>query len=369
MRNRSGVLATVIRGPVRRPLPHLMALSSPGSPTLTASSSFDMLSSISHSLSTLSSVSRPASDGHETSSDDEIVWDISETSSLTESSLSFGSDDDFIVLSRPRSPSSLGSSPTTHSPPEDYETTYRTVVEELSTIDFNIPPPIAKPPPAPRQTRSKAKATHPKAKSTSATTPKKVKKKQKQKTAAPSTTTASNGRTAYPSPAPSPNILTLPPRTTPKPSSKPKDSQPAKAKKNLQNTKKVASATPVISRSTANTASDPPATSALSATKPKKAKKKEKKQKQKQKTAAPSPNVPTLSPQTSTSKSASKLKDPKPVKTKKTNKIASATPVVSQLTALGTRPIVDDVSEGGLESDEAHAWGYDEAKKYISSCV
>ncbi|KAJ6546501.1 hypothetical protein DFH09DRAFT_644930 [Mycena vulgaris] len=68
----------------------------PSSPTMSAASSFDMVSSRSRSSTT-------SSDMYLDDSDDEIVWNVSEAS-LSSSSLSLASDDDFVVLSRPRSP-------------------------------------------------------------------------------------------------------------------------------------------------------------------------------------------------------------------------------------------------------------------------
>ncbi|KAJ7694181.1 hypothetical protein B0H17DRAFT_1159228 [Mycena rosella] len=74
----------------------------PSSPTMSAASSFDMVSSRSRS----STASSQSPDMDFDDSDDEIVWSVSEESlsSSNESSLSPASDDDFVVLSRPRSP-------------------------------------------------------------------------------------------------------------------------------------------------------------------------------------------------------------------------------------------------------------------------
>ncbi|KAJ7219105.1 hypothetical protein GGX14DRAFT_560226 [Mycena pura] len=81
-----------------------------------SASSFDVVSSRSRS-STASTA--PVDVGLE-DSDDEIVWSVSE-GSLSSSGLSFdpASDDDFVVLSRPRSPTRFRAPPTPLSPPAD----------------------------------------------------------------------------------------------------------------------------------------------------------------------------------------------------------------------------------------------------------
>ncbi|KAJ7470578.1 hypothetical protein FB451DRAFT_1400167 [Mycena latifolia] len=108
---------------------------------MSAASSFDVVSSRSHS-STASSQSIDFDD-----SDDEIVWSVSEeslsSSGLSGDNLSLASDDDFVVLSRPRSPrrSNLreptpATTTTTTSTP-DVSDTPNNLASDLARLSFN----------------------------------------------------------------------------------------------------------------------------------------------------------------------------------------------------------------------------------------
>ncbi|KAJ7109196.1 hypothetical protein C8R44DRAFT_986232 [Mycena epipterygia] len=89
----------------------------PSSPTMSSASSFDIVSSRSRSSTTSSHSHSHSIDMYsDDDSDDEIVWSVSEESlsaSSAESNFSLASDDDFVVLSRPRSASNAVPTPAT----------------------------------------------------------------------------------------------------------------------------------------------------------------------------------------------------------------------------------------------------------------
>jgi hypothetical protein len=211
----------------------------------------------------------------------------------------------------------------------------------LSTIDFNIPPPvITKPLPVPRKSRAKGGDSNPKVKSPAkappatpaiaAPQPQKPKKKAK----APTSVRTELGWLSTVKFNVPPPISTS---TTPTPR------KPRLTKAGDPKVKK-----------------SPDSVTPVNANKPKKVKKKKKK-------AAPS---------LTTASQTAPPGDVQKKKAKKAKKVEASKVSIIEVTkksaakdGLGTRSIVDDVSESGLECDDAQGLKYDEAKKYISSCV
>ncbi|KAJ7489886.1 hypothetical protein B0H11DRAFT_2010831 [Mycena galericulata] len=109
----------------------------PSSPSMSSASSFDMVSD-SRSRSSSQSFEIDLDD-----SDDEIVWSVSEESSISSSGLSAersispASDDDFVVLSRPRSPRASNAQIRVPTPTADGAATPNDLASDLARLSVN----------------------------------------------------------------------------------------------------------------------------------------------------------------------------------------------------------------------------------------
>ncbi|KDR81765.1 hypothetical protein GALMADRAFT_207176 [Galerina marginata CBS 339.88] len=158
--------------------------------------SYDMVSD--HSGSSSMSQSLRLVDDDD--SDDEIVWSVSEGSlspSSSESDESAPSDEDYVVLSRPRSPTALVTGLST---PIDDETfgLHTPVTASISLVEAMNSLSLTSSGPSPKKSKKKAKKV--KAAKQAPTTPS---KQQKPKTKKKAVAVRSAGN-VYPSPAPSP---------------------------------------------------------------------------------------------------------------------------------------------------------------------